>query len=103
MKKKISKNYPENIESAVKYNSKFWTNQSVTGLEEIVSKLGVRKDKNELENLYNGYDTNISELFEFNSLDLSNDKDIDELYNFLKKEYVRTYDGDFLLNIQKNI
>lgn len=97
-------NYPKNLESASKWNYKFWNTQPVTKFKDIVSIDGPITNPSQLnkENTQDIQDTQepfkLPEEFQWVNLNMSTETDRTNVANFLDKYYVEDANHMFKLH-----
>lgn len=90
-------NHPKNLETALKWDYKFWNTQPVTKLNEIVTLDGQIESDKPIENI----SSVMQELppdFEWCTFDLSNKDDCSNVATFLDKYYVEDSEHTFRLH-----
>lgn len=86
-------NYPKNLNEALKWEYKFWSNQPVKKLRD-VSYVDSEIEHINKENIA-PEPGQLPENFEWCNMNFSDDKDVDEISNFLNKYYIEDKGGNF--------
>ncbi|QKF93738.1 myristoyl-CoA:protein N-myristoyltransferase [Fadolivirus algeromassiliense] len=89
-------NYPKNLDSALKWNYKFWNTQPTTKLKEIVSLDGPVNKENNQSSQQEPY--KLPDDFQWVNLNMSNETDRNNLSEFLDKCYVEDKEKMFRLH-----
>lgn len=88
-------NYPNNLKGALKRDYKYWNNQPVKKLNEIVSIDGIVNDK--LLESVNDNKLELPDGFKWVDLDVRNKENSEKVSNFLIDNYLEDKDGEFSL------